>query len=327
MINQQQQNQSRQNQEQQLQQQSTINTRNRQFQNQVNMNPSVDSMPTPSRFMMENGLYNFTPGLLTRYAAAEVNPFEQSFNYTQSSGGPVAHPQHQQNQQLLSPNQSAAISHQSSQQQYPQQLQQQQQETGSSGQSLQQHIPTQNHPAPPNATAAAQNIQPQEGMNNNAPNTRSQSLQDSNTERSYSQDAQRHNTRHSSVNSEQFAQSSNESADGDGRASQSLSATPKTKKRKRNKAITDEAKRSEFLERNRLAAYKCRQRKKQWVNELEERCDAAMAENEQLRQTIQSLNDELGRLKQKLYQHKDCTCGIVKKYEAGQYSQLLMDQK
>ncbi|KAI3630063.1 hypothetical protein MIR68_011498 [Amoeboaphelidium protococcarum] len=310
-----------------------MNTRNRQFQSQVNMNPSVDSIPTPSRFMMENGLYNFTPGLLTRYAAAEVNPFEQSFNYTQSSGGPVAHPQHQQNQQLLSPNQSqsAAINYQSSQQQYPLQQQQQQQQqqqyqkAGSSAQSLQQHISNQHHAAPPNATV--QNIQSQEGINNNAPNTRSQSLQDSNTERSYSQDAQRHNTRHSSVNSEQFAQSSNESADGDGRASQSLSATPKTKKRKRNKAITDESKRSEFLERNRLAAYKCRQRKKQWVNELEERCDAAMAENEQLRQMIQSLNDELGRLKQKLYQHKDCTCGIVKKYEAGQYSQLLMDQK
>ncbi|KAJ2296578.1 Transcription factor, partial [Coemansia sp. RSA 2705] len=45
----------------------------------------------------------------------------------------------------------------------------------------------------------------------------------------------------------------------------------------------DDDKRRQFLERNRVAALKCRQRKKRQIQELQERHDYMMAENERLR--------------------------------------------
>jgi hypothetical protein len=59
---------------------------------------------------------------------------------------------------------------------------------------------------------------------------------------------------------------------------------------------TEEEKRKNFLERNRQAALKCRQRKKAWLNELQSKVEVLTAENEGLAQTVAKLSGEVHRL-------------------------------
>jgi ATF/CREB family transcription factor len=63
-----------------------------------------------------------------------------------------------------------------------------------------------------------------------------------------------------------------------------------------------------------LAALKCRQRKKAWLNELQSKVEGLSMENERLQQTIQSLHEEVGRLSSILMQHRDCGLGIPTGY-------------
>ncbi|CZS87863.1 hypothetical protein WAI453_000244 [Rhynchosporium graminicola] len=72
------------------------------------------------------------------------------------------------------------------------------------------------------------------------------------------------------------------------------------------KKMTDEEKRKNFLERNRVAALKCRQRKKQWLANLQNKVELYSVENENLQNTILQLRDELVNLKTLLVAHKDC---------------------
>lgn len=86
---------------------------------------------------------------------------------------------------------------------------------------------------------------------------------------------------------------------------------------------TEEEKRKNFLERNRqgeltrndstvglsankTAALKCRQRKKAWLNELQNKVETLSMENERLQHTVRSMEDELQRLTTILMQHRDC---------------------
>ncbi|OCF32035.1 hypothetical protein I316_06191 [Kwoniella heveanensis BCC8398] len=80
------------------------------------------------------------------------------------------------------------------------------------------------------------------------------------------------------------------------------------------KPETEEDKRKNFLERNRQAALKCRQRKKAWLNELQTKVEGLTIENERLQQTIQSMHEEVGRLTAILMQHRDCGLGIPTAY-------------
>ncbi|KAL7422271.1 Transcription factor [Cryptotrichosporon argae] len=73
---------------------------------------------------------------------------------------------------------------------------------------------------------------------------------------------------------------------------------------------TEEEKRKNFLERNRQAALKCRQRKKAWLGELQSKVETLSIDNERLQQTVQSLHDEVNRLTSILMQHRDCGLGI-----------------
>ena len=75
-----------------------------------------------------------------------------------------------------------------------------------------------------------------------------------------------------------------------------------------NDAPSSEArhKRDKFLERNRVAATKCRQKKKQWVAELEARKVALENQNQYLLEQIKMLQDETGRLKYHLMAHAKC---------------------
>ncbi|KAI9469797.1 MAG: hypothetical protein EXX96DRAFT_654234 [Benjaminiella poitrasii] len=68
----------------------------------------------------------------------------------------------------------------------------------------------------------------------------------------------------------------------------------------------DEEKRKNFLERNRIAALKCRQRKKQWLQNLQDKVEYLTADNEQLHLQTNALKEELIQLKTLLMAHKDC---------------------
>jgi len=70
--------------------------------------------------------------------------------------------------------------------------------------------------------------------------------------------------------------------------------------------MTDEEKRKNFLERNRVAALKCRQRKKQWLANLQAKVEIFSAENDQLSASVTQLREEIVNLKTLLLAHKDC---------------------
>jgi ATF/CREB family transcription factor len=72
------------------------------------------------------------------------------------------------------------------------------------------------------------------------------------------------------------------------------------------KKMTDEEKRKNFLERNRVAALKCRQRKKQWLANLQQKVELYTAENDNLNAQLTSMRDEIVNLKTLLLAHKDC---------------------
>lgn len=72
------------------------------------------------------------------------------------------------------------------------------------------------------------------------------------------------------------------------------------------KKLTDEEKRKSFLERNRVAALKCRQRKKQWLENLQARVEYYSVENESLTAQVATLREQLQGVKNILLQHKDC---------------------
>ncbi|XWW96372.1 hypothetical protein V2A60_004346 [Cordyceps javanica] len=70
--------------------------------------------------------------------------------------------------------------------------------------------------------------------------------------------------------------------------------------------MTDEEKRKNFLERNRVAALKCRQRKKQWLANLQAKVEMFSSENDALTAQITQLREEVVNLKTLLLAHKDC---------------------
>jgi len=69
---------------------------------------------------------------------------------------------------------------------------------------------------------------------------------------------------------------------------------------------TDDEKRRNFLERNRQAALKCRQRKKQWLSSLQQKVDWYSRENELLSSEVGQLREQVTGLKTLLAAHKDC---------------------
>ncbi|KAF7726980.1 hypothetical protein EC973_008175 [Apophysomyces ossiformis] len=84
------------------------------------------------------------------------------------------------------------------------------------------------------------------------------------------------------------------------------SISNKKKKTTKDKAPEDDEKRKNFLERNRIAALKCRQRKKQWLNNLQSKVEFLTNDNERLQMQAEALREEIVNLKTLLMAHKDC---------------------
>ncbi|RCI02666.1 hypothetical protein CU098_012156 [Rhizopus stolonifer] len=83
--------------------------------------------------------------------------------------------------------------------------------------------------------------------------------------------------------------------------------TESQKHKKTNGAdSSEEDKRKHFLERNRQAALKCRQRKKQWLADLQHRVEFLSTDNEQLQSQATMLREEVINLKTLLLAHRDC---------------------
>jgi ATF/CREB family transcription factor len=76
-------------------------------------------------------------------------------------------------------------------------------------------------------------------------------------------------------------------------------SAPATKNGRTNgqkKPETEEEKRKNFLERNRQAALKCRQRKKAWLAQLQAKVEFLTGENERLTSALVSSREEIARL-------------------------------
>lgn len=87
-------------------------------------------------------------------------------------------------------------------------------------------------------------------------------------------------------------------------AKKSDAKKPKARKRKgaggdAGGDVVDE-KRIRFLERNRAAATRCRERKKQWMQELQQRANTLSVANAQMHSELDRLRDEVAQLKNML---------------------------
>ncbi|KDE08947.1 hypothetical protein MVLG_01037 [Microbotryum lychnidis-dioicae p1A1 Lamole] len=69
---------------------------------------------------------------------------------------------------------------------------------------------------------------------------------------------------------------------------------------------TEEEKRKNFLERNRQAALKCRQRKKTWLANLQYKVESLTTDNDTLQATVTNLKEEIQSLRAILQAHANC---------------------
>lgn len=90
-----------------------------------------------------------------------------------------------------------------------------------------------------------------------------------------------------------------------------------TRRRNLGLSATDgDSKRSQFLERNRVAASKCRQKKKEWTSNLEKRARELQARKTSLALLVSSLREELLYLKGEALKHTTCDCTSIRNYLA-----------
>lgn len=99
------------------------------------------------------------------------------------------------------------------------------------------------------------------------------------------------------------------------------SSTAQSSSRKQRKSVSDndppevqEAKRKRFLERNRVAASKCRQKKKAWMQDLEQEAREAQAMSKQLKACVSMFKEEILQLKSELLKHNTCDCTPIRQY-------------
>ncbi|XP_077368325.1 cyclic AMP-dependent transcription factor ATF-7a isoform X2 [Festucalex cinctus] len=83
-------------------------------------------------------------------------------------------------------------------------------------------------------------------------------------------------------------------------------AQPTGGRRRRTADDDPDERRQRFLERNRAAASRCRQKRKLWVNSLEKKAEELSSMNVSLSNEVSLLRNEVAHLKQLLLAHKDC---------------------
>lgn len=74
------------------------------------------------------------------------------------------------------------------------------------------------------------------------------------------------------------------------------------------------ARRSKFLERNRVAASKCRQKKKEWTQNLESKARELQRHNSELHLVRDSCKEEILFLKGEMLRHTACGCSTIQEY-------------
>lgn len=72
--------------------------------------------------------------------------------------------------------------------------------------------------------------------------------------------------------------------------------------------------RKKLLEKNREAAYRCRQKKKRWVNDLETKSEHMEIKNKELQEQVAQLREESIYLRNLLLTHGNCDCDVVQTY-------------
>ncbi|XP_068598618.1 cyclic AMP-dependent transcription factor ATF-7-like [Brachionichthys hirsutus] len=93
-------------------------------------------------------------------------------------------------------------------------------------------------------------------------------------------------------------------------------AQPTGGRRRRATEMDPDERRQRFLERNRAAATRCRQKRKIWVNSLEKKADDLVNMNVSLSTEVTLLRNEVAQLKQLLLAHKDCPVTLMQKKAA-----------
>ncbi|KAF9191197.1 Cyclic AMP-dependent transcription factor ATF-7 [Haplosporangium sp. Z 767] len=94
-------------------------------------------------------------------------------------------------------------------------------------------------------------------------------------------------------------------------------ATPVRKPRGRKRAADNESpedKRQKFLERNRLAASKCREKKRLATLKIISDADEITTRNQTLHETLRVLQEEVRQLKNQILCHRDCGCDVIQKF-------------
>lgn len=77
---------------------------------------------------------------------------------------------------------------------------------------------------------------------------------------------------------------------------------------------------------HRVAALKCRQRKKQWLANLQQKVEIFSTENDALAATVTQLREEIVGLKTLLLAHKDCPVSQAQGISGGMMQQIAGDQ-
>uniref|UniRef100_A0A3B1JRA6 Cyclic AMP-dependent transcription factor ATF-7 n=1 Tax=Astyanax mexicanus TaxID=7994 RepID=A0A3B1JRA6_ASTMX len=93
-------------------------------------------------------------------------------------------------------------------------------------------------------------------------------------------------------------------------------AQPTGGRRRRTVDDDPDERRQRFLERNRAAASRCRQKRKVWVNSLEKKAEELTSMNVSLTNEVSLLRNEVAHLKQLLLAHKDCPVTTLQKKAA-----------
>lgn len=93
-------------------------------------------------------------------------------------------------------------------------------------------------------------------------------------------------------------------------------AQPTGGRRRRTADDDPDERRQRFLERNRAAASRCRQKRKLWVSSLEKKAEELCTLNVSLSNEVSMLRNEVAHLKQLLLAHKDCPVTTLQKKTA-----------